>query len=114
MSANVWVKSGRTFNLLTDVPVITGATTGAWLYKDSPTSTIQATVIGTGSVTCTVTIQVSNDGVNPVATSAGVITLSGTTSASDGFTTSAPWKFIRAVVTVPTGTISAITCVMGV
>jgi len=89
--------------------------TGNWVYKDSPNSAIQATVVGTGALTATVTIQCSNDGVYPVATSLGVITLSGTTSASDGFITqNAPWKWVRAVVSSLTGTGATVTVTQGV
>ncbi len=109
---NVNLKSGYVHNLI--VNEITNAT-GGWKYKDSPHATFQATVDGTGAVTATVTIQVSNDGVNPVATAAGTIALSGTTSASDGFTTQhAPWKYVRAVLTNVTGTGATVNVTMGV
>ena len=55
---------------------------------------------------------------NWVATSLGVITLSGTTvnttpSLSDGFTTIAPWKFVRSVVSGLTGTGATVQVLMG-
>lgn len=104
MSSNVWIKSGTVRNGFPGTGVtITGA--GAFLYKDSPEATFQATVTGTGAVTATVTIEFSNDGVNALSTVGGTITLSGTTTSSDGFTTAAaPWKYWRANVTAISGT----------
>jgi hypothetical protein len=112
-SSNVWVKSGRVYNLLAE-PGSTSTVTGPWLYKDSPYSTFQGIVTGTGAVTATIVIDCSNDGVNAVATVLGTITLSGTTSASDGFTTAAPWKYVRARVTAITGTGATAQVYMGV
>lgn len=110
---NVWVKSGKVMDLLVGA---TTTSTGAWRYKDAPKATIQATVTGTGAITAGITIEVSNDGTNAVGTALGTISLSGTTSASDGFTTDAPWKYIRARVTSTggAGTISSIDVNLGV
>jgi hypothetical protein len=69
--------------------------------------TFQATVSGTGAVTATVLIQCSNDGTNWLTL--GTITLTGTTSATDGFASAAPWAFVRANVTARTGTGAAVT-----
>jgi len=113
MGGNVWVKSGRVMNLFPE-PGVTSTVTGDGLYKDSPASTFQATVTGTGAVTATVLLDVSNDNVNWVATVMGTITLTGTTSASDGFTTNAPWKFVRARVTAISGTGATVQVYMGV
>jgi len=102
MSQNVFVKSGRVIDILAS----TAATvTGAWMFKDAPKSTIQ--VVATAAAT--VVIEVSNDGVNAVATALGTVTLAG--AGSDGFTTDAPWKFIRARVTANAGTVNVLTCV---
>ena len=113
MGNNVWVKSGKVMDLLPSAGVTT-TITGDGRYKDSPYTTFQATVVGTGAVTATVVIDVSNDGTNWVATPMGTITLSGTTSSSDGFTSSAPWKYVRARVTAISGTGATVTVVMGV
>jgi len=114
--SNVWVKSGKVMDL--PGPTTTEFTadgTGKWVYKDSPNSAIQATIVGTGAVAATVTIQCSNDQTYAVSTSLGVISLSGTTFASDGFVTqNAPWKYIRAVVSSSSGTGISITVKMGV
>jgi len=107
---NVWLKSGRVLDLLQGA---TTTVTGDWRYKDSPYTAIQATITGTGVVSATVIIDVSNDGVNAVSTSLGTITLSGTTSNSDGFVTQAPWKYMRARITGITGTNATVGVTMG-
>lgn len=114
MSTTVFVRSGSVKDILPTNPVTTGNLTGGWVYKDSPQSAIHGVVVGTGAVGCTITLQVSNDAVYPLSTALGTITLSGTTFASDGFTTNAPWKYIRAVVSASSGTISSITCNMSI
>jgi hypothetical protein len=93
---------------------VTSNTTGNTKYKDSPYSTYQAVVSGTGAITATVTIQCSNDGTNWNATALGVITLNGTTTATDGIATVAPWKYVRAVLSNLTGTGAACYVLMGV
>lgn len=94
---------------------ISGDGSGPWLYKESPYAAFQINVDGTaGTQTATVVIEVSNDGVHPVATVLGTISLSGTLTASDGFTTIASWKYIRARVTAISGTGATITATMGV
>lgn len=110
--SNVWVKSGKVMTLLSEA---TGTGAGNWVYKDSPNATFQATVVGTGAVAATVEIQVSNDATYACSTVAGTITLSGTTSSSDGFTTqNSPWKYVRANVTAISGTNATLTANMGV
>jgi hypothetical protein len=97
---NVHVKSGS----VTDIYRAAGDGTGGWVYKDSPWSAVSATITGTGAVSTFVTVQVSNDGVTPLSTSLGTITLSGTGAAADGFVTGAtPWKYVRAVVSTTGG-----------
>jgi hypothetical protein len=93
---------------------VTTTSTGDFKFKNSPETTFQATVSGTGAVTATVAIEFSNDGVNALSTVAGTITLSGTTVDSDGFTTtSAPWKYARAVVSAISGTSATVQVFMG-
>lgn len=121
MSSNVWQKSGTVRNMFPEPGTTNGALTGAWLYKDSPQTTYQATVSGTGAVTATVVIEYSND-VNPatglgnaLSTVGGTITLTGTTVTSDGFTTSnAPWKWSRARTTAISGTGATVQVYQGV
>ncbi len=74
-------------------------------------ATFQATISGTGAVTATVLIQVSNDASNWITL--GTITLSGTTSATDGFASSAPWAYVRSNCTAISGTSAALSVVMG-
>jgi len=110
---NVRVKSGGTQAMLGSG--VTSTSTGAWIYKDSPDATYFASVTGTGAVTATVVIEVSNDGTNAASTVMGTITLSGTTTAADGFTSQgAPWKWVRARVTAVTGTGATVQTTQGV
>lgn len=108
---NVRVSSGYVMNLITDV---TEVSDGPGRYKASVYTSIQATVVGDGAVSATVVIDASNDGEYWCATPMATVTLSGTDSNSDGFTTVAPWKFIRARVTAISGTDAAVTVLMGV
>jgi len=111
MGTNVTVSSGNAVTIFTST---SAPTTSNWTFKQSPLSSFQATVVGTGAVTATVTIEASNDGLYPLSTLLGTITLSGTTFSSDGFTTNAPWKFIRANVTSISGTNATVSVIMGV
>jgi hypothetical protein len=94
---------------------VTADVSGATTYKNSAWGTFQAVLTTTaGSGTAIVTIQGSNDGTNWVATALGVISLAGTTGQTDGFTTVAPWKYVRAVLSSLTGTGAACYVLMGV
>lgn len=99
----------RPFTLLSTGTNATGATHGPFA---GPYQSFQAAVVGTGTVTATVAISGSNDGTYWVTI--GTITLSGTTSASDGFTTTGGWFYYRAVSTNVTGTGAALTVTKGV
>jgi hypothetical protein len=120
--SNVWIKSGTVRNMFpqndrTTPPTNTQTANGTsqWVYKDSPHATFQATVTGTGAVTGTFVIEVSNDGVNPATTPAGTITLTGTAPVSDGFVTqNSPWKYVRCTLSNLTGTGAAAQVYMGV
>ena len=98
MSENVFVKSGRVTDILAATTIGEGA--GPWMYKDAPKAAIQ--VVATAAAT--VEFEVSNDGINAVDTLLGTVTLAA--AGSDGFTTDAPWKYIRAVVTANSGTVN--------
>ena len=111
MSENVFVKSGRVTTILAGK---TSTTTGDWMYKDAPKAAFQANVVGTGAVTATIVFDVSNDGTYACSTVLGTITLSGTTSSTDGFTTDAPWKYVRARVTAISGTNATVAVSMSV
>jgi hypothetical protein len=90
----------------------TGAGTSKQFNHSIPYRTCQATVTGTGAVTASVNIEVSNDNVGWIL--AGTIALSGTTTATDGFTIQATWLNIRANVTALSGTGAAVTAVVAV
>ena len=114
--SNVRITSGTVKEVVgATTTAFTANETGRWVYKDSPISSYQATLTGTGALTATVTMECSNDGVYPLSTVLGTISLSGTTAVSDGFVTSnAPWKWVRAVVTTLTGTGASVTITQGV
>lgn len=85
--------------------------TGGPVASESKDRTYQATVTGTGAVSATVLIEVSNS--NTSFMTLGTITLSGTDSASDGFPSNANWEFTRASVTAISGTGAQVTVDMG-
>lgn len=111
MGGNVRVKSGT---VLTILGPTTTTSTGPGMFKDAPNSVFQATVVGTGAVSATVVIECSLDNVNWCQTALGTITLSGTNSASDGFTTNASWKYIRARISAVSGTSATVNVDTGV
>src|SRR4030043_175818 len=106
--STVRITCGTVRDMLGTAGVLTTAT-GDKIYKDSPSATFQAIVVGTGAVTATVVIDASNDGTYWCSTVLGTITLTGTTSSTDGFTTTAPWKYVRARVTAISGTGATVT-----
>jgi hypothetical protein len=89
----------------------TNTGTAVQLQDRRPKRTFQASIVGSGSVSATVPILVSNDGSNFLTL--GTISLSGTTSATDGFASDAPWAFVRADVTAISGTSATVNVVMG-
>ena len=95
---------------------ITADGSGLPHYKDSAWGTFQSVATTTaGNVVATVNIYGSNDGVYWAATALGTITLtSGASPESDGFTTVAPWKWIKAVVSALSGTNGACYVLMGI
>lgn len=104
MGQNVHLASGSVMDIGPSTGVTT-TVTSAWFYKDRPNSTIQCSVVGTGSVAATVIIEVSNDKINVCATPAGTFTFSSAASPqSDGFVIGAPWKYVRYRITAISGT----------
>lgn len=73
--------------------------------------TVQATVTGTGAVSATVVVEASNDATNWLLLA--TITLSGTTSASDGAVFGAAWDMVRARCTAISGTGATVTAHLG-
>lgn len=100
------INKGYLLNNVTTAPS-TGSQFDTHIYLPGSRS-IQATVNGTGAVSATISIDVSN-GDGWWASDAAVITLSGTTSVTDGFEASAPWPLVRARLTAISGTNAACT-----
>lgn len=76
--------------------------------------TFSAKVVGTGAVTATIIILVSNTGDDDDWATAATITLSGTTSDADGFAMNAKWAYTMATISAISGTGAAVTVTMGV
>lgn len=85
---------------------VTGASPGAWNgHASAGEKTFQAVVSGTGSVSATVVIEVSNDPTNDGWLTLGTITLPSTsTTISDGFASQSGWGYYRCNVTAISGT----------
>ncbi len=85
------------------------------IFTVNPLSrTFSAKVVGTGAVTATIIIYVSNTGDDDDWATAATITLSGTTSDSDGFAMNAKWAYTYAEISAISGTGAAVTATMGV
>lgn len=97
--------------ILTILPAATAASTGpgvSLLSEDTRNIAYQATLTGTGAVTASIVVEVSNDNVGWISDSTSTLSLSGTTVASVGFVSSATWAYARARVTAITGTGAAV------
>lgn len=104
----------RTILVLADNVTATGAQPEqGMLGRGIELSAIQVTVTGTGAVSATVYIEVSNDRVGWIRDTEAGIVVSGTTNASTGITLNVPWQFIRANVTAITGTNAQIKVTLG-
>jgi hypothetical protein len=116
MSQNVWVKSGKVYNLdpYSNGLTTTGPTTR--IYKDSPYATFQAYgTVTSGTGAATVAIEGSNVDDPNTFVNLGTLTLTlGTTTSASGLTTTAPWKYVRANVTALSGTGAVVHVMMGV
>jgi len=75
--------------------------------------TIQIGLTGSGALTATVQIEVSNDGTNFMYDGYSTYSLSGTGSAYTGDVMDANWQYIRANVTAISGTSAAVTVIIG-
>ena len=122
MGTDVLIKSGeqpRYFRFGSTDNFTTSTGNSNAIYKESPYSAFQAIVTGTGTVTGTVNVQVTNEDATAAGTKAnwitiGTITLSGTTTATDGFTTVAPWRWVRINVSAISGTSATVEVIMAV
>jgi hypothetical protein len=100
---------------VTATPMLTGVTS---LSSGSPVAdagrapTFTGRVAGTGAVSATVAIEVRNDAAG-VWINAGTLTMSGTTTAGDGFAMAARYLQYRATVTAISGAGAAVTVTMG-
>jgi hypothetical protein len=119
--SDVYIKSGEQprYFAFSGVTSATTAVASSPILKESPYSSFQAIVTGTGSVAATINIQVSNqtDTYNGVKTNwitLGTISLTGTTTATDGFTTVCPWRYVRANIAAVSGTSATVEIIMGV
>lgn len=81
---------------------VTANATGVTVERPGALWSYQASIAGTGAVSCTVTVQVSNDGSNWLTF--GTMTLSGTGSAVDSLAGDAPWAYHRAATSAISGT----------
>lgn len=79
------------------------ATGSTMLASQRNQRTFQATVSGTGAVTATVVLEVSNNASDGWVT-ALTFTLSGTTTATDGASYAPIWPYIRGKITAISGT----------
>lgn len=70
-------------------------------FGPRPSATVEASVAGSGSVSATIIIEVSNTG--DYWQTMDTISLSGTNSASSGFAIAARWEWIRARLTTISG-----------
>jgi hypothetical protein len=84
---------------------------GLTFEAPGPGATVHARVTGTGAVTATVIVQVSNFDGNWL--DLGTLTLSGTNTASAGLALDAHWAYIRARLTALTGTGASVDVIMG-
>jgi hypothetical protein len=74
---------------------------------------IQVTITGTGTVSSTVYIEVSNDEIGWIRADDSNIAVSGSNVATNGLTLSVPWQNIRANVTALSGTDAKVTVTIG-
>ena len=109
--SNVFIKSGDQprYMAFSGALSTTTAVASSPIYKESPWSTFQAIVTGTGSVGATVVIQGSNETATFNGTKSNWVTidtytLSGTTTATSGSTSVSVWRYVRANVTAISGT----------
>jgi hypothetical protein len=77
--------------------------------EDTRNAAYQATVSGTGAVSASVVIEVSNDNVGWLSDSSSTLSLSGTTVASAGLVATSTWAYVRARVTAISGTGASVT-----
>lgn len=102
----VSLKRGQLVSAVTTVSTSTAAGPANEGWKS-----FHAVLTGSGAISCTAKIQVSNDNTNFI--DLATITLSGTTAVSDGFSGEAPWAYYRVDVTAISGTAASLTVTVG-
>jgi hypothetical protein len=119
--SDVRIKSGEQSRYFAFSGVNSATTTVAStpIMKESPWSTFQAIVTGTGTVGATVVMQGTNqdDTFNGIKTNwvtINTFTLTGTTTATDGSTSVSTWRYVRANITAISGTGATVEVLMGV
>lgn len=110
--------------LVSPARAFTAAVVGATIVMSNVAAgtTVLAVAAGGGSLTmsanasttdATGSLQALLYGVAWCTTALGTITLSSVGASSDGFTTMAPWRYVRIVLSNVTGTVSGVQAVMG-
>jgi hypothetical protein len=90
---------------------ITATAIGSSVLLPSSSFTVQAVVTGSGALTATVVLEVSNDGLNFLTLA--TYTLSGTSTAHDGAAFTSPWMYARARLTAVSGTSASVSVYLG-
>lgn len=101
--------------IVTKIGVLTTISTTNAINQDgmSVDRTFQATLTGTGAVSATVVFEVSNDGVGWLSDENSTFVISGTNLTSVGFTSKAPWGYVRGKVLAISGTSASVTFTVG-
>lgn len=111
-SATITAVGGRfDQNLVNTVIVAPGVPIGTTV---SAVAAGGATLTASAAATASATVQGIFYKTNWCATPLGTITLSGTTTSNDGFTSQAPWRYVRMRLTAITGTSAVFRGIMGV
>ena len=117
--SDVSIKSGEQPRYCSFSGVNSATTTVASspIMKESPWSTFQAIVTGTGTVGATVVMQGSNEtatfnGTKTNWVTINTFTLTGTTTATDGYTSVSTWRYVRANITAISGTGATVEVIM--
>ena len=90
-------------SLLTNVTTVGGGTWVNIAQVAQMRKTVAATLTGTGTLSATIEVEASMDGINAIGTLLGTITLSNS-DPTDGFAFDASWPFILMNVTAISGT----------
>jgi hypothetical protein len=113
----VFMNFQRSYPLLSGVTATNDGTATAVQYT-APNGVlgkgVHVSLTGTGSLTATVSIDVSHDGVNWITPGAGTFTLSGSTSVQEGTVINVPFAYIKANLSALTGTGATVSVYVGV